>query len=182
MPITIAVFVGEFRIAGSIVVERLAPHGRPQVVALQPEDELEHLFIEDGIESAEFLLRPSGQRRGFIIDENAAVFHLGLPPRVPARKNVEVRLLSRGHIRPPVPGGNADAGRQIEHAVDCPPFVAAHDNQCPIDSGNRLFHGLYHVGFPLSRDTPSVQFAFSNEFVYQRATAEGADEHHLPRQ
>ena len=41
-----AVFVGELRVERIVLVEGVAPHGGPEIVALEPQDQLEDLHIE----------------------------------------------------------------------------------------------------------------------------------------
>ena len=43
-----AVFVGESRVVGIILGERVVPHRRPEVVALEAENDLENARVESG--------------------------------------------------------------------------------------------------------------------------------------
>ena len=80
-----SVFVGERCVERIVVVERIAPHRRPEVVAFEPKNELEDFLVDAVIDAAEFLSRPTGERRRFIVDENPAVFDARLALRVAAR-------------------------------------------------------------------------------------------------
>ena len=84
-----------FGLSRVVVVDRAAPHRRPEVVALEPQDQLEHVLVELVIAAAELLLHPAGERRGFVVDEDAAVFHGRLALRVAARQHVQTRSASR---------------------------------------------------------------------------------------
>jgi len=68
-----AVLVGEARVVRVILVEGVVPHRRPEVIAPQAQQELEDVRVEFRVEATELLLRPTGERRRFVIEEDAAV-------------------------------------------------------------------------------------------------------------
>ena len=70
-----AVSVGKPGIVRVVLVEGIRPHGGPQVIGAQAQQQLEHVRVHLRIPAAKFFARPLAQRRLFVIDEDAAVFH-----------------------------------------------------------------------------------------------------------
>ena len=101
VPITMPYSSASCGVLGIVLVEGVAPHRRPEVVALQAQDQLEDVLVELVIEAAELLARPAAERRRLVVDEDAAVLHRrARPANVRARLHVQrVVLLTRE--RPP---------------------------------------------------------------------------------
>ena len=123
-------------------VEGIDVHGRPDVIALQAQQQLKYLFIgfhPDGI-LAHMLFHPSVQLL-FVIDENAPVLHGG-PVRLfkICRKN-KFFLLFHRHVRPEIPGGNAQHTAEFVNTVHGSPPVRSCDDKAS------LLH-IHQVSFP----------------------------------
>ena len=73
--------LGVFRV---ISIERPTPHSRPEEIALQTEDEFEHLLIETvvAIAGTESVLHPRCQAGRLIVEEDAAILDSRLTVRV----------------------------------------------------------------------------------------------------
>ena len=99
-----AVIVGEGRTQRIVVVYGPSPHGWPQQVAFQAEDQFENMVVELVVEAPEFLVGPARQCRGFVVDEYAPVFYPGFPEVVAAFSGEEPFAGFYGHVGPPVPG------------------------------------------------------------------------------
>ncbi|MNC54925.1 hypothetical protein D3C75_1044260 [compost metagenome] len=98
------------RMALAVQAEFGAPHGRPQIVPLQSEDQLEYLVVEIFIEVTKGPGNPRAQRRPIVIQENASVFHKRLSggPVQQVIVNFQQRFLLREHIRKVHPWADTD--------------------------------------------------------------------------
>ena len=67
--------VSQTRALGVVLVEIGCPHRRPEVVCLQAKQQLENLLVSLGVHTAEVFLAPSSERRPFVVNKNATVFH-----------------------------------------------------------------------------------------------------------
>src|ERR1019366_1612698 len=102
-----APLVSDLGIQRIVLIEGVAPHGGPKIVALQSKDQLEDLFIELVIVSAVLLLHPAAQRRRFVVEEDTAILHLGFALAVLAGFHEEGILVYYRNVRPKIPGRNA---------------------------------------------------------------------------
>ena len=126
--------VGSLRVLWVVGIEGPAPHGRPEHVALQAQNELEHFLIEAmvAIVSAVGVLHPRRQTGGLIVEEQAAPAHCRLTVGVGAVLHVDRSMTLDGGIGPPVPRRNAQLAAQLVDAVDGTATVAAHDGEAMI--------------------------------------------------
>ncbi len=98
-----AILIGKIRIHRVILIEVTAPHGRPQVVGLQTQQEFEHVGIHLRIVSTEMGTSPSTERRFLIIDKDTTILHLRRRLHVSTFLDIERgRMLGR-HVSPPIP-------------------------------------------------------------------------------
>ena len=69
--------VGRLQVLWVVGIEGPSPHGRPQVVTLQSQDELEHLLVEAvvAVVRAEGVLHPRGQTGRLVVEEQSAISH-----------------------------------------------------------------------------------------------------------
>ena len=138
--------------AGAVQAEIGGPHRGPEIVALETQQQLEHLRIAGGVDAAEVGARPGAERGPFIVDEKAAVAHgrlfgerlvsLGQRDRVPAAGPDMVPVHERR---------DADALGQVEQAVDRAALVAARNDQRAADAGQRVFDEGEEVDLPFPR-------------------------------
>src|ERR1019366_4947691 len=70
-----APLVSDLGIQRIVLIEGVAPHGGPKIVALQPKDQLKDLFIELMIKVTVLLFYPAAQRRRFVVEEDTAILH-----------------------------------------------------------------------------------------------------------
>ena len=156
VPITMPYSSASARVQRVVVVERVAPHRRPQVVALQAQDQLEDVRVELAVEAAELLARPAGERRRLVVDEDAAVPHRRLAAACSGRRATNsARWLPHRHVGPPVPGRDADLLRQVVDAEDRAALVAAGDDQRAVDAGPGPGDDGGDRRLPLSADRPT---------------------------
>src|SRR5690606_18679122 len=95
----------------------------------QLEDPLVKLAVEAAAAGVPGGVEPAEERGVLVVDEEAAILHLGLAQRVAAGKDVELGALLRRHVCPEVPGRDADLSGELVHAVDGAALVAAGDDQ-----------------------------------------------------
>ena len=169
-----AVFIREPGIFRIVFVEGVVPHGRPEVVALQPQNQLEQLRVKlvvvigharrdgrigIGGDQAEFVGDPIAQVRRFVIQEDAAIFDRRRALEVFARFYKQRVFVLGGDVRPPIPRRYAHLLGQIINAVDGSPLVAAHDDQRAGDAGQGIGHDLDEKRFPLAERSARHQFS-----------------------
>jgi hypothetical protein len=143
-----------------VLGERPAPHRRPQVVGLQPQHGLEDLGVEVRVEAAGIAGRlararstrgrPGAERRVLVVDEEPAVLHRRRALAVPPRQHVHLVLPGGRHVVPPVPGRDADPGRDVVRAVDRAALVAARDDEGPRTPGIGRSTTALQRGLPLA--------------------------------
>ena len=75
---TMPIFIRQLSVQWVIFVERAVPHCRPQVIGLQPKQQLKNALVEKMIEAAVFLVHPIRERGRFIVDKNSAILYGGL--------------------------------------------------------------------------------------------------------
>ncbi len=85
--------------------------------------------------------------------------------------------LANGHVRPPVPGRDADLLRDVVDPEDRPALVAAGDDQRARDAGPGARDDLDDRRLPAALDLPDVELAGADETVDLAAPAERAHDH-----
>ena len=114
-------------------VKGIDVHGRPDIIGLQPKQQLEYLFVglhPDGI-LAHVLFHPAVQLL-LIVDENAAVLHGGPVRLLKILRQEKFLLLPHRHVRPEIPGRNAKHAAQLIDAVDGPSPVRSRNDKPPL--------------------------------------------------
>lgn len=169
--------VGERHGRGIVGADRLAPHRRPQVIALQPQDQVEDMVVEFGVDTAERCAAPAAERRFFVVDEDAAIFHLG---RIGARAcgDVEVGAARDRHVGPPGPRRHADLLRQVIGAEGRAAPVGADDHQRPRDTRKGPVDDDLAIGLPAAGEVVGRQPAPRHQPVDQPAASQLPDHHH----
>jgi len=154
------------------------PHRRPQVVAAQAQDQLEHMLVEGRVRAAEPGARPAAQRRVLVVDEEAAVLDAGLvAPR--AGREEDVGLALDRHVSPPMPGADADARRQLIGPEHRAAPVRAGDDEGARDARPGLVDDGLDVGLPLALQAFEAQLAARDQVVQHRALAQHGDDDDL---
>ena len=125
---------------------------------------------------AKLFFDPACQIRCFVIKEHAAIPHRRRALHKLSGFHKKLVVMFGRHIRPVMPGRNADLLGQIVNAVNRPALVAAADNQRAGDARQRIGHDLNQERFPFAGDFRDVNFLFMDQPVNQRTFAEGADE------
>ena len=148
----------------SLLRKDRVPHGRPQIIAFETQQQDKNLLICLGIDAAKRLHTPVSKSRPLIIDKEAAVFYGGLfgENPVPDRHSHRVLFLRR-HISPVNQWRHPTQLGQPKHAVDGSPLVTARDDQCLLHRWHLrkwCAHNLYLVYLPLPLNlcaAPSVR-------------------------
>ena len=169
--------VGQGRAHRVVVIDRLAPHGRPQEVALQPQDQLEDPLVEGVVEAAEGLVGPAVEGRVLVVQEDAPVLDRRLLD-VGAGGDEDVLARGNGDVGPPGPGRDAGPLGKVVGAEDRAALVGAGDHQGAGEARPGVFDHLLDEGLPLAVDLRNVQLARGDQGVDGRALADRADDHH----
>ena len=131
-------FIGQYAIFRVIGIECPAPHGRPEQIASQTQDEFEHLLVEcmTAIVGAECVLHPRSQARRLIVQEDTTILHswFAIGEDTLAHEN-RIMMLHR-HVGPVVPRRYSHLSRQLVNAIDGATSVAACNNQLAADHRN----------------------------------------------
>ena len=159
-----AVHVGHLGVKRVVLVEGRVPHGRPEVVGLQAQEQLEKVGVHLGVKPSEARRGPSPERGPLVVYEDAAVLYLGRRLYVAAFPDVERRALARRNVGPPVPWRHADFLGYVVNSVYCAALVAACHNEVAVHrlDDERLPAATYAVNVELSGLYKSVnQGAFA---------------------
>ena len=124
--------VGQFTILRVVGIECPAPHGGPQEVTLQTQNQLEHFRIEraSAIFSTKGILHPRRQTGCFVVQEDATKLDSGLSGSIRTAFYPRLRVLCHGGIGPPVPGRHAQLATQFIDTIDGTTLVAAGYDNC----------------------------------------------------
>ncbi len=170
-----AVFIRQHRIVRVVFVEGVVPHRRPEIITLQPQNQLEqigvkaapvigharrHRRIGAGRHCAIFLVDPVAQIRRLVVQKNAAIFHRRRPLHKFSGLHKQFVVMRRRHVRPIIPGRNADLFGQIINAVNRPAFVAAADDQRAVHAAASVWARLESKTIPICRRWANRQFSF----------------------
>ena len=172
-----SIFVGQFGIQRIIFIEGTSPHGGPEKIATQAEDEFEDLYVKFVVISAKFFLRPSGKCGRFIIQKDAAVLDGGLALKMTARLDEESILMRDGHICPPIPGRNADLLGEFVNAVDSSALVATDNDESGGDTGKGVGHGLDEIRLPLPCQRSGIDLVIADQLLKKGAFTQRGDDY-----
>src|SRR5882757_6753565 len=165
-----AIPVGQDGVEGIVVIEGVAPHGRPEVVGLHSQQELEYFFVKEMVEATEFFSCPAGETGCFIIDEEAPVFYSGVLAIPCVFTDIDLFLSGYGDICPPVPGGYAHLSGQFEDPVGGSPSVAAGDHEGLTDAFEGMGDRSQGECFPFPAD------AVADEVIHDPVPVQAADD------
>ena len=183
-----AVFVrqpGVFRI---VFIEAVVPHGGPEVVASKTQNQLEQIGVKAAPvigrrraaahrNRAVFLPHPSGQVRTFIIQKKAPILDRRRPLHNPARLHKQGVLVLHRHVRPPVPGRDADLFAKLINAENGPAFIAPGNHQrATAEVGGRIWHDLDEKRLPLALDAGDINLVVADQPVNYSIFANRADD------
>ena len=156
--------VSQSRTLGVILVESCCPHGRPEVVGLQAQQQLKDMLIGFGIDTAKTIRTPCAKRRPLVVDKDSPIFHLRRRLHKTSTIIIQFILMLHWSIGHPVPGRHADTFRKIVDAIDRAAFVTTCDNKIAI-------HHINQVGFPLVTHLSYVNLLLLNQVVDDTALA-----------
>src|SRR5580692_2559060 len=123
-----------------------------------------------------FLVDPAGERRGFVVEEDAAVCDSGFADDPTAGFDVERIFVGGGDIGPPVPGRDADVFREIVDAVDGSTLVAAGDDEGARDAWEGMIDDLSEGRFPFAANGADIDFVLADEAIDEGAFADGSND------
>ena len=139
--------VSGLSVLGVICVECPSPHGRPQVITFQPENQLKHPGVEVVVTvvCAVSVLHPRGKAGCFIIEEDATVFYGWLAVGIAALLGVYVSSFDNRYVHPPIPGRDTHLLRKFIDAIHGSTAVTARYDQGAVNPFHRLVYGLDDV-------------------------------------
>ena len=164
-------------------------HGGPEIVHAEAEHEFEDFFIGLGADASEavlfeVVLRPLVKRPVFVVDEDAAVFHLrrvdasdaGLAA-VDRAGPVDMGFRAvRRDIRPPVPRRHAAILGEFHEAESGRAAVAARDDEGVFAAAERISDAGGQGVFPFSFDLGDIDLFLLDELIDEFAVSERADD------
>ena len=171
--------VGQRTVLCVIGIEGPRPHGWPQEVGPEAQQQFEDLLIEGmtSVVCAESILHPSRQAGSLVVEEEAAVGHGGFPCRVASLAEGGIAHLLHRRVGPVVPGRNAQLLREFIDAVYGASLVATHDDQCLVHALHGLLHSQHEILLALALQLLLVQFLGLDESLdegaLQRADKDG---------
>ena len=139
--------VGQRAVERIVEIEGIAPHGGPQVVAFQTEEQFEDVFVKKVVEAAgisvalgidgkvlalavgELLLHPTRETGGLVVEEDATIAHCGLAVGVDTGKDKDAVALDNGHIGPPCPWRNTQLAAHFVDSIFRATFVTTRDDE-----------------------------------------------------
>ena len=139
-----------------IEAARARVHGRPEIIRVQPQQQFKDFGIGLRTDVAglrlEVLRGPRTQAPVLVIQKNAAIFH-------GRRALLEKVAVQRETIFPSFTGTSAHQYQgetpiisdKLVDAENRPAPVAARDDQRAFHPGQRIFHDLQNITFPLRR-------------------------------
>ena len=126
--------IGEPWTLGVVFIEGCRPHGRPEIVGLQTQQQFKDVLVCLGVDPAEMVGAPCAERWPFVIDEDATVFHLRRRLNDASSVIIHFVLMLDGRIGHPIPGRHAYAFGYLINTIDGAPLVASSDDQFAIDN------------------------------------------------
>ena len=166
-----AIFICQTRIFGVILIEAVAlihsilifqnrnqrlillegaPHGRPETVGLETQQEFEDMRIHLAVHTPKLIPSPGSHAGELIVDKDTTIFYLRLPRLHVALLHKHLLMLSHRHISPPIPWRNAHLSGEFIDAIDGASHIRTGNHQSLIHSLHRMFQGLDHVALPFS--------------------------------
>ena len=145
--------VGESWTLGVVFVKGSCPHGWPEVVGFQSQEEFEDVGVGFGVHAAEVVVAPGAEGWPFIVDEDATIFDFWRGLHDAACVVIDFVVMDYGGVGHPIPRT----------------FVTACNDQMTVDHVNE-------VGFPLTSHLLHVYLLLLDELVDEFAFADGADE------
>ena len=170
--------VGQRSVVLVIVIEGTLPHGGPQVVAFQTEQQFKHLLVTFRIDATKLLVGPVAKGGPLVVDEDATIGHLRLAIGIYTFLNIYILMLCYRNVSPPVPGRHADLAAQLIDAVDGATFVAAGNHQCLTDTSHWVVDHLKQIFFCLAFQIAPLNLATLDQLLNQ-LRLQAADDHTL---
>ena len=163
-----AVLIGQTWAFGVILIEGRCPHGWPQVVGLQAQEQLKHVGIHLGVHASEVFRCPSAKRGPFVVDEDATILHFGRWLHKASIRPIHLVLMLHRHICPPVPGRHTYSLAYLVDAVDGASLVASSHHQTTV-------HHIDNERLPLPLHLVYIEFPLLHKPVNQAALTNGSD-------
>ena len=172
--------VGSTAVLGVVGIECPSPHGWPHEVSTQAENQLEHFRIETvvAVVGAPCVLYPRGEAWSLVVEEESAVAHGWFAVGVGAFHYINVIMMRRRNICPPVPRRHSYLARKFINAEDGASAVASGDSNAPVTCrlndeflilslqllavNDTLFHQFVNLLRMAYRSRDDTCFAFRN--------------------
>ena len=158
--------VSQSRTLRVILIESCCPHGRPEVVCLQAQQQLKDMLVSFGIDTTKTIRTPCTKRRPLVVDKDSTIFHLRR--RLDKTSGIIIQFILMLHwcIGHPVPGRHADTLGEIVNAIDSAALITASYNEVAL-------HHVNQVGFPLTTYLLHIHLLLLDQTVDDTALAYG---------
>ena len=123
--------VGQTGVLGVVGIKLPIPHGGPQEVTLQAQNEFIYPLIKAmvAIVGAVGVLHPLHEAGPFVVKENATPADTRFAIGIFTPTHIEAVVMLYSHIGPPSPGRDTCLSREFVQSIDSAPAVAAHNKQ-----------------------------------------------------
>ena len=136
--------ISRLQILGVVGIESPAPHGRPQEVTLQTQNQFKDLGIKVmvTIVGAKSILHPCCQTRSLVVQEQATELDGRFTIGKRAGQDAHIVALCHGNIHPPIPGRHTHLARQFVDAEHRTTTITTGNNYLSVNGGNDEFLAL----------------------------------------
>ncbi len=162
-------FIGQAAVLGIIGIEGPPPHGRPEEITAQTENQLKDPLVETvvAIIGAVGVFHPPREAGSFIIEEDTAITHGRFARRIAAARDGEVLGLCDRHIGPIVPGRNTDLLRELIDPIHRAATVTTDDHECLVNPLDRFTNGLHPILFGTPLQLRRIELSATDHLLYQ---------------
>ena len=150
-----------------ILVEGRCPHGRPEIVGLQAQQQLKDMFVGLSVHTPKVVGTPRAKRGPFVVNKDSTILHLRRWLDESPAIIIQFVLMLHWRICHPIPRRHPDTLREVIDAIDGATLVAARNDEVAI------YH-IDQIRFPLSFNLTHVYLSLFDEIIDDTAFADGA--------
>ena len=161
--------VGQSRALGIILIEGRCPHGRPEIVGLQAQEQLKDMFVSLCVHTPKVVSTPRAKRGPLVINEKATILHLRRWLDESPAIIIQFVLMLHRRICHPIPRRHPDTLREVVDAIDGATLVTARNDKIAVNHVDQ-------IRFPLSFNLTHIYLSLFDEFVDDTAFADGTYE------